>query len=367
MTKREEEILEAIKTDPMISQKDLALLLGITRSSVAVHVSSLMKKGFLKGRAYILNEEAMVTVVGGCNLDLQGISEKELKFYDSTPGRLTKSSGGVGRNIAENIARLDLPVRLLSALGMDEEGEFIRLYTEEVGVEMKDLIYSSKNPTSVYLSVLDEKGEMVVAINQMGILKEVDREYLQKKEELIKQASVIVIDANLEEGALEYLCKTHQDKKIFADPVSTTKCKKLKSSLKYLYAIKPNLLEMESLVGRKLEGMQDYKAAITEILDLGVKEIYLTLGKDGVLVADKNHLIHARGEVTSLLSVTGAGDAFLAAAVYSTLQGWRLDKLASFSQAVALLTLEQEKNDISFEEKNINKRREEVKTQSLPW
>lgn len=367
MTRREEEILELIKTNPMISQKDLALALGITRSSVAVHISSLMKKGFLKGRAYILNEEPMVTVIGACNLDLQGISTKPLLFHDSNPGEFIKSPGGVGRNIADNIARLGLPVRLLTALGKDEEGETLRFLTEESGVDMKDAHYSSTYPTSVYLSVLDEKGEMVVAINQMGILRELDQDYFQKKEGLIKQASLIVLDANLEEEALNYLCQVHRDKMIFIDPVSAVKSLRLRGSLSSIYAIKPNRLEMEALVGRNLQDMEDYKRALAELLDRGIQQIFLSLGEEGVLVADKKNLLHVRGRVKNLKSVTGAGDAFFAAAVYANLQGWDIEHVAGFSQAAALLTLEQEKSSIILNEQQIEKRRKEVETKRLPW
>ena len=49
MTQREQQILEWIRQDPMISQEDLAQRAGITRSSVGVHISNLMKKGCILG------------------------------------------------------------------------------------------------------------------------------------------------------------------------------------------------------------------------------------------------------------------------------------------------------------------------------
>ena len=54
MTNREQEILELIRKNPMISQKELADSLGITRSSVAVHISNLLKKGYVVGKGYIV-------------------------------------------------------------------------------------------------------------------------------------------------------------------------------------------------------------------------------------------------------------------------------------------------------------------------
>ena len=51
MTQRERQILNWIEADPMISQQELAERAGITRSSVAVHISNLMKKGCIAGKA----------------------------------------------------------------------------------------------------------------------------------------------------------------------------------------------------------------------------------------------------------------------------------------------------------------------------
>ena len=55
MTRREQEILEIIKEKPTIEQSELAAMLGITRSSVAVHIANLQKKGYILGRGYIVN------------------------------------------------------------------------------------------------------------------------------------------------------------------------------------------------------------------------------------------------------------------------------------------------------------------------
>ena len=51
MTQRERQVLQLIESDPMISQQGIADALGITRSSAAVHISNLMKKGCIAERA----------------------------------------------------------------------------------------------------------------------------------------------------------------------------------------------------------------------------------------------------------------------------------------------------------------------------
>ena len=119
MTKRERQILDWIIQDPMVTQETLAKRAGIARSSVAVHVSNLMKKGHIVGKGYILPEVGYVAVAGAVNVDIGGRSAGPLVGRDSNPGTVTVSMGGVGRNIAHNLRMLGVKVSLLTALGED--------------------------------------------------------------------------------------------------------------------------------------------------------------------------------------------------------------------------------------------------------
>lgn len=116
MTQRERQILQWIEADPMISQEALAERAGITRSSVAVHISNLMKKGYIAGKGYVLRSGTYAAVVGGVNVDIGGQSYAPLVARDSNPGRVRISLGGVGRNIAHNMSLLGVDVRLADRL-----------------------------------------------------------------------------------------------------------------------------------------------------------------------------------------------------------------------------------------------------------
>ena len=74
-----------------------------------------MKKGFVLGKGYVINESDYVVVIGGAGIDINGFPSGKLIQKSSNPGRVKLSLGGVGRNIAENLARLGLNVKLLSA------------------------------------------------------------------------------------------------------------------------------------------------------------------------------------------------------------------------------------------------------------
>ena len=122
MTQRERQILQLIEANPMISQQEIADTLGLARSSVAVHISNLMKKGCIAGKGYVLRTGSYAVVVGGVNVDICGRSFHPLVESDSNPGRVSTGLGGVGRNIAHNMSLMGVDVRLLTAFGDDPNG-----------------------------------------------------------------------------------------------------------------------------------------------------------------------------------------------------------------------------------------------------
>ena len=87
MTQREAQILQWIRENPMISQQELADKAGITRSSVAVHISNLMKKGYIGGKGYIVRDQPYAVVVGGVNMDIGGTPFSSLRRRTSRSSR----------------------------------------------------------------------------------------------------------------------------------------------------------------------------------------------------------------------------------------------------------------------------------------
>ncbi len=136
MTQRERQLLNWIEENPLISQQELADKAGITRSSVAVHISNLMKKGYISGKGYIIHTAPYVTVVGGVNMDIGGWPGEVPVMQDSNPGVVRMSLGGVGRNIAHNMGLLGMDVRLLTVFGDDINAQKIAASCGELGIDI---------------------------------------------------------------------------------------------------------------------------------------------------------------------------------------------------------------------------------------
>ncbi|SIQ25789.1 pseudouridine kinase [Alkalispirochaeta americana] len=336
MTNREGEILRIIAENPMISQQALAERLGIQRSSVAVHISRLISKGLIAGRGYILGGTPPVVVVGGSNMDIQGYPDQPLRRRDSNPGRVLLSPGGVGRNIAESLARLEVPVKLLSVVGDDDHGRQILESSRTAGVDVSHLLVTQQHSTAVYLSILDETGDMDLALVQGTINSVLDREYLKQKRSIIENAAALVVEANLDQEVIEVLCRSVQDVPVFVDPVSSVKARKLRPLLDAIHTLKPNALEAQELTGVEITSEADLERAADVLLQAGVQNVAVSWGSAGTYYLNSRESGWVRPEgVSRVVSATGAGDAFLAGLVQSFLRGEEFSRGVHHGSALA--------------------------------
>ncbi|SHH32407.1 PfkB family carbohydrate kinase [Tepidibacter thalassicus] len=339
LTNREKEVLEIIRKNPLISQQELADFLGIARSSVAVHITNLSKKGYIKGKGYILKEEDYVTVIGGTNIDLQGFPKENLILNDSNPGKIKVSLGGVGRNIAENLVKLGIETKLISAIGEDIYGKKILEESKLSGIDMENCLILKDYPTSTYLSILDENGDMKVAISDMDIFEKITVDFIKQKSHILKNSKIIVLDTNLPKEVIEYILFNFKGIDFFLDTVSTKKSIKVKDFIGLFNTIKPNKYEAESLSGIKINSMEDLKKCSYYFLNKGVKKVFITLGKKGVFCADEKDSKFIPNPKVNVVNTTGAGDAFISGLIYSHINNYNLEYSTKIAISASILAL----------------------------
>ncbi len=341
MTERERQILEWIRENPMISQQELADKAGIARSSAAVHISNMMKKGIILGKGYIIHEEDDMVVIGGVNMDICGTPSQTLIPADSNPGRVTMSLGGVGRNIAHNLRLLSQPVRLITAFGDDLHAAKIQNSCRELGIDVSDSLVIPGAATSSYLFITDENGEMQLAVSDMEIYRHLTPEFLSGKLDLIERACLCVVDTNIPQESIEFLAE-RVNVPLFVDPVSTTKMHKLKNVLGKIHTFKPNRLEAELLTGIPITDEASLKQAAHLLLDTGMKRVFISLGEKGVYAADQEESILLPSIPTHVRNTTGGGDCFMAGLAYAYKKNLSLAQSAQIALAAGSICSEGE-------------------------
>ncbi len=282
---------------------------------------------------------AYVTVIGGVNIDIGGWPDGPARMRDSNPGVVRSSLGGVGRNIAHNLALLGVETRLLTAYGSDDNARRVRESCRALGIDdsLSPTIPGSR--TSTYLFLTDGQGDMVMALSDMGIYRHLTPAMLSERMETINGSAAVVLDANVPQESIEYLAE-HCTAPLFADPVSEAKCGKLKNVLGKLHTLKPNRLEAEMLTGITITDEDSLRQAAEALLRTGLRQLFLSLGADGVLAAEPGRMVHLSVIPTEIVNTTGAGDSMMAAVVRAFLLGRSLEDAAREGLAASSIAME---------------------------
>lgn len=340
MTTTEKSIYRLISTNPMISQEEIAAEIGVSRSSASVHISNLIKKGYIAGRSYVINPFENVVFVGCAMVDLYGKSTNPLLPSESNPGLMQMHVGGVSRNIAENLARLGVQTSLITSLGDDPFGEMVKQNCTSIGIDITHSYYPENTSQTTYLAILDNDGEMNIALSDTTALQMLTPEFLEKKESIIRAGEVIVVDTSLSQRVLEYMAETYHDRRIVVDPVSIGMSKKIKHILGKFHTLKCNKNEAEFLSDTEISDEQTLNLAAKRLIDKGLNQVYITTGKSGVYYMSENESGHCKSISVDILNATGAGDAFSAGVVYCMLANQSMQSTAQFSTCMSAIALQ---------------------------
>ncbi|WP_294344669.1 carbohydrate kinase family protein [uncultured Clostridium sp.] len=287
-------------------------------------------------------EEKYVVVLGASVVDIFGFCSCKYKQYDSIPGNIKMSFGGVSRNIAENMARMGINTKFISILGDDEMGKSILEHSKKIGYDMSDSLILKDSSTPTYLAILNDEGEMVSAIADMKSIDKLNADFIDSKDEVIKNAEYVFLDADNPE-ILEYILKKYQgDTKFVLDPISASKAEKVKHLIKYFHTIKPNRHEAEVLCGFSINNYEDLKRAGEYFISLGIKNVFISLDCDGIYYVSTCESGKIKAENVEVKNVTGAGDAFVAGIGYGYINNLKIKEIVKISITMSSITISHE-------------------------
>ena len=287
-----------------------------------------------------MENKKYAVVIGAANIDIGGTPYKPLIPGDSNPGVIKMSYGGVARNIAHNMTMLGIDVEFVTAVGDDTLGMEMLKRCEGTGMDTSLSVVVSGGSSSVYLFINDEKGEMDLALSHVDIVKHITPEYIESIKDVINSSAVVVADCNLSQETilkLKEICEVP----LYMDTVSVSHADKIKGHLDGIDTLKPNLLEAEFLTDMIIESEYDCLEAARALINQGVRRVFISMGPDGMIAADKYHAIMVDRYPANVKSTTGAGDSAMAAIVWSSLneEGDGLTEPAMAANAAASATI----------------------------
>lgn len=275
-----------------------------------------------------------VVVVGGTNMDVVARTSAPLVAATSNPGHTRISPGGVGRNIAACLGLLGAPVRLVSAVGDDAFGDEALRVTAECGADVS-AVRRVPGATGTYTAVLDDRGELVAAVSDMATVDALELDTVH-----LADAALVVVDGNLAHAQVARVVSAAEaaGAPLAFEPVSVAKAARLADLVHDLFLVTPNADELAALTGRLAA---DWRASVADLHDRGTAHVWLRTGADGSWMCSRGQdPVHLPAVPATVVDVTGAGDAMLAAWVAAWLRGCDPVEAARDGHRAAAATIE---------------------------
>ena len=297
-----------------------------------------------------------VVLIGAAGFDIKGRVLGDRVFEGSSnTGMLTMGMGGTARNVAENLARLDVPTTLITALADDMLGELIIERTRAAGVATDRALRIPDWRTGAYLGIITPAGDLLMGIDDMSIVRKITPRVVREARHLLRHAGMVVLDANVPVQtirAVQRLCAI-AGTPVCIEPVSLPLIDRIVPCIPGTALFTPNIAEAEALLGCTIRTLEEAQAAALAFREWEVDIVVITLGGGGAVYATSEGSGHVPAIQTEIVDETGAGAAMTAGIICGLMHRFPIDEALALGAAAASLTLlspETVRSDLSLEQ-----------------
>jgi pseudouridine kinase len=282
---------------------------------------------------------APIVCIGGFNVDRKLRLLAQPLAHSSNPCTAHETPGGVVRNVAENLARLGLPVALVATVGDDAGGRMLLDQAATVGIDTHAVIRRRRHASDSYTAVLAPDGSLTLGLASMPLVETLSPWALESSRALRTGAALVVADGNLPTDTWPLLLAEARASGVplVGVAVSEAKMERLPHDLEGLHLLVMNAGELATVA-------PDPNAAFERLHERGVGCVLVSKGSDGLLLSTPERAPrHWPAPRVAVVDVTGAGDALSAGVCASLLRDRDdYDAAARLGLELAALTLQTE-------------------------
>lgn len=258
-----------------------------------------------------------IVVIGAVFVDIKGYPMSNFNPTGRNAGRVEQVHGGVGRNVAEDIANCELRPTLVSLVDNTGSGEDVlkKLSNHKVNTQY---IRKTRDGMGSWLAVFDNDGDVYASISKRPNLLPIVDILEEHGDEIFSQADSVVIELDIDKEIVKRvfaLAKKH-NKKVFSVVANMSIALERRDFLKSIDCFVCNIQEAgilfsDDYTSRSAEEMIPIIAS--KVKAAQIPSMIVTMGGDGAVYAsmegDCGFCPARRVEVKD---TTGAGDSFCA-------------------------------------------------------
>lgn len=296
--------------------------------------------------------EPLVAVIGTVFVDCKGFSNQSFDPAGRNLGQVKFFHGGVGRNVAENLAGLQIPVIFASTVDRTGIGQEVVTRLQKAKVDVNYMSFSEACGMGFWLALLDNTGDLAGAISQMPDLIAYQRYIQSKGQEVIEKATHIVLelDLNIDISRNVLNWAKAAKKPVYGIPGNLSVINQFPDVLSGIDCFVCNNIEAAKLMNVKLDtnNHENIINELTKFVDAhNMGSMVITLGSAGAIYYDSRTKMSGFQGIfpVDVLDTSGAGDAFFSGTVKGLVEGEPLNKSVAYGAKVASWTIQCKENN----------------------
>lgn len=251
-----------------------------------------------------------VVVVGSINMDLVTTLKKVPVGGETIFGNsFSQIPGGKGANQAVALGKLSGDVTMLGMVGNDSFGNDLIKSLKEANVKT-DAIEKIDVPSGIANILVEENGQNRIIV-VAGANSKVDRDYIDRHMDIIKEADVIVTQLEIPIDTVSYVLELAKkfNKTTILNPAPAAELGD--EIIKNTDILIPNETELALITNINTDTTKGIEEAGKKLFEKGVKSLIVTLGSKGSMCMNKEKTEFFKAYKVKAIDTTAAGDSFI--------------------------------------------------------
>ena len=281
-----------------------------------------------------------IVVVGNVFVDIKGFPDNNYIPAGRNSGRVEMVHGGVGRNVAEDIANVELRPRFVSMVDDTAQGTEVLRKLKNHKVDT-DYVVAVPDGMGMWLAIFDSTGDIVGSISKRPYMDAMVRLLDEKGDEIFRDADSIVLEIDMDKEIIKRVFRYAEKykKRVYAVVANMSIASQRRDFLQSIDCFVCNAQEAGILFVADYSRLSPEELCMEvsrRVISARIPSMVVTMGSQGAVYAD---MWGDRGvcpaQSANVRDTTGAGDAFCAGVAMGLTYGKKMGEAVEIGTRLA--------------------------------